>query len=59
MRGTKKGKSMQHEISHLFGCLDGPCSGPCIMNLDYTSSSLYTTDIWCNNCKNYFNPNAH
>lgn len=53
---------IQHEISHLFGCLDNQCTSgaKCIMNggWDTTSPNSYN-NIWCPNCMARFNPNAH
>ncbi len=52
---------MQHEVSHLYGCNDGVCSSgaSCIMNGGYDYSPLTTQDIWCANCKTYFDTSLH
>lgn len=49
---------MQHEISHMFGCVDAQCDGPCIMQGSYDDVSLYTQNIWCPSCSEDFNPAA-
>lgn len=49
---------MQHEICHMFSCVDGGCTGPCIMNGGYDDVSLYTPNIWCSSCSEDFNPAA-
>ena len=60
--------TLRHEVSHLFGCLDGACSPgqPCIMNGGFDNTDIYPlseliglTDIWCQNCQNRFDRNAH
>ena len=52
---------MQHEISHLFGCIDNQCTDgyACIMNGKLNNTPLSVTDIWCPACKTRFDPTAH
>lgn len=59
---TARIRTMQHEISHLFGCRDSQCADgeKCIMNGGYYNESLVTSpNIWCSNCKKAFNPSLH
>lgn len=59
-------RTLQHEISHLFGC-DDPESGdgctpgePCIMSGGFDNTSeMNQSNIWCSNCANDFNRLAH
>ena len=57
-----KVRTVQHEISHLFGCLDGMCASgeKCIMSggFDTIYPNSYN-NIWCSNCSARFNPNSH
>ena len=55
-------RTLQHEISHLFGCKDDNCTPgqPCIMSGGYDSyTNMNQGDIWCDNCKKTFNRLAH
>lgn len=44
---------IQHEMSHMFGCLDSPhdSSKICTMNGGYDNFPLYTENIWCSDCR--------
>ena len=54
-------RTMQHEISHMYGCVDLQCTPgvPCIMNGGFDNASLAIGEIWCPNCIGYFNPLLH
>jgi len=59
---TLRFRTIQHELSHNFGCDDGVCSPGelCIMRGSFDNTSiLYFTDIWCTNCKSMFNSVQH
>lgn len=45
---------IQHEMSHMFGCLDSPHDSEklCTMNGGYDNFPLYTENIWCLDCRN-------
>ena len=45
---------IQHEMSHMFGCLDSPHDSKklCTMNGGYDKFPLYTENIWCTDCRN-------
>ena len=56
------GRVIQHELSHLYGCNEGVCSGEklCIMSGGYDETALLSTnDIWCSNCENSFKVSLH
>ena len=52
---------IQHEISHLFNCIDNQCTAgyDCIMNGGLNNAPLNLADIWCPACKARFDPTAH
>lgn len=53
---------IQHELSHNFGCNDGPCTSGsnCIMSGGFDNNSSYNlTTIWCSNCTSKFNSSLH
>ena len=54
-------RTMQHEISHMYGCVDLECTPgvPCIMNGGFDEASLSIGEIWCPNCIGYFRPLSH
>ena len=59
---TLRFRTLQHEISHNFGCDDNVCSENelCIMNGGYNNTSFYyIEDIWCTNCKSMFYRGLH
>lgn len=45
---------IQHEMSHMFGCVDTPHDENkiCTMNGGYDNFPLYTENIWCSDCRN-------
>jgi len=61
IRGTR---TIQHEVSHSFGCPDGYapvaavlCDAACIMAKSYATNRDFTiTEIWCVRCARVFNP---
>lgn len=55
-------RTLQHEISHLFGCDDGVCSSgqACIMSGGFDNiTSMNQNTIWCSRCTSDFNRLAH
>ena len=55
-------RTLQHEISHLFGCPDGQCTPgeACIMNGGFDNiASFNQMNIWCSNCTERFDRTAH
>ena len=52
---------MQHEIAHMFGAHDGSCiSGQnCVMKGSFDNQALSIQNIWCDNCKQDIDRNAH
>lgn len=55
-------RTLQHEISHLFGCHDGQCSDDqnCIMSGGFDNCANFDQiNIWCDNCKANFDRLAH
>jgi len=45
---TLKARIIQHELSHNFGCEEGGCVAPCIMNGGYDTVNPYSDIIiWC------------
>lgn len=55
-------RTLQHEISHLFGCHDGNCTPgqSCIMSGGFDNvTAMDQDDIWCDQCKSDFNRLAH
>lgn len=56
-------RTMQHEISHLFGCPDGDCvpGQKCIMSGGFDNEEFNPNhkNIWCDKCIAKFNPAAH
>jgi len=53
-------RSIQHEVSHLFGCHDSSCSSgqDCIMSGGFDNKPFGQTDIWCESCESDFNRTA-
>ena len=55
-------RTLQHEISHLFGCRDGVCSAgeQCIMSGGFDNvASMNQSNIWCTQCASDFNRLTH
>lgn len=55
-------RTIQHEISHLFGCDDESCTSgqSCIMSGGFDNvASMNQNSIWCDQCTNSFNRVSH
>lgn len=55
-------RTIQHEISHLYGVPDGGCNAneSCIMNGGFDHNQTFALgNLWCSNCVAKFNRNLH